>query len=73
MAPGLVYCSYEPATFIDTPNQKNICKFNCRKIKYYKYCSAVKNKNSPVTELEWPRGFQEVKVPRFHDSGTERW
>jgi len=22
---------------------------------------------SPVTGLEWPRGFQEVKVPRFHD------
>jgi hypothetical protein len=19
--------------------------------------------------LEWPRGFQEVKVPRFHDDG----
>jgi len=28
---------------------------------------------SPVTGLEWPRGFQEVKVPRFHDSGTGRW
>ena len=23
---------------------------------------------SPVTGLEWPRGFQEVKVPRFHDN-----
>ena len=23
---------------------------------------------SPVTGLEWPRGFQEVKVPRFHDT-----
>jgi hypothetical protein len=22
-------------------------------------------KSSPVTGLEWPRGFQEVKVPRF--------
>ena len=30
-------------------------------------------KISPVTGLEWPRGFQEVKVPRFHDNGTERW
>jgi hypothetical protein len=29
-------------------------------------------KNSPVTGLEWPRGFQEVKVPRFHDNGTGR-
>ena len=25
---------------------------------------------SPVTGTEWPRGFQEVKVPRFHDNGT---
>ena len=23
--------------------------------------------------LEWPRGFQEVKVPRFRDNGTGRW
>jgi len=22
---------------------------------------------------EWPRGFQEVKVPRFHDNGIGRW
>ena len=28
--------------------------------------------SSPVKGLEWPRGFQEVKVPRFHDNGT-RW
>jgi len=28
---------------------------------------------SPVTGLEWPRGFQEVKVPRFCDSSTGRW
>ena len=33
----------------------------------------VKGKSSPVTGLEWPRGFQEVKVPRFHDNGTGRW
>jgi len=26
---------------------------------------------SPVTGLEWPRGFQEVKVPRFHDNGAQ--
>jgi len=31
MAPGLVYCSYKPETFIGTLHQKNICKFNCRK------------------------------------------
>jgi len=22
---------------------------------------------------EWPRGFQEVKVPRFRDNGTGWW
>ena len=26
--------------------------------------------SSPVTGLEWPRGYQEVKVPRFRDNGT---
>jgi hypothetical protein len=30
-------------------------------------------KSSPVTGLEWPRGFQEVKVPRLHDNGTGWW
>ena len=30
-------------------------------------------KSSPVTDLEWPRGFQEVKIPRFHDNGTGWW
>jgi hypothetical protein len=30
-------------------------------------------KSSPVTDLEWPRGFKEVKVPRFHDNGTGWW
>ena len=28
---------------------------------------------NPITGLEWPRGFQEVKVPRFHDNGTGWW
>jgi len=26
--------------------------------------------SSPVTGLEWPRGFQEFKVPRFNENGT---
>jgi hypothetical protein len=30
-------------------------------------------KSTPVTGLEWPRGFQEVKVHRFHDNGTGWW
>jgi hypothetical protein len=28
---------------------------------------------SPVTGLEWPRGFQEFKFPRFLDNGTGWW
>jgi len=32
-----------------------------------------KRYSSPITGLEWPRVFQEVKVPRFHDNGTEWW
>jgi len=28
---------------------------------------------SPITGLEWVRGFQEVKVPIFHDDGTGWW
>ena len=32
-----------------------------------------KGKAVPITGLEWPRGFQEVKVPRFHDNGTGWW
>jgi hypothetical protein len=29
--------------------------------------------SSPVTGLEWLRGFQEVKFPRFLDNGTGWW
>jgi hypothetical protein len=32
-----------------------------------------KRQSSPVTGLQWPRRFQEVKVPRFHDNGTGWW
>ena len=31
----------------------------------------LKRYSIPVTGLEWPRGFQEVKVPRFHDNGKD--
>ena len=30
-------------------------------------------KSSSVAGLEWPRGFQEVKVPRFRYNGTGWW
>ena len=33
------------------------------------HCATAKVKQS----LEWPRGFQEVKVPRFRDNGTGWW
>jgi hypothetical protein len=33
----------------------------------------VKRESSPVTGLKWPRGFQEVIVPRFLDNGTVWW
>jgi hypothetical protein len=29
--------------------------------------------SSAVRGLEWPRGFQEVEVPRFHDKGKGWW
>jgi hypothetical protein len=32
-----------------------------------------KIKSSPVTGLEWSRGFQEVKVPRFLDNSAGWW
>jgi hypothetical protein len=32
-----------------------------------------KEKGQAGPLLEWPRGFQEVKVPRFHDNGTGWW
>jgi len=28
---------------------------------------------SKAGRVEWPRGFQEVKVPRLHDNGTGWW
>jgi hypothetical protein len=30
-------------------------------------------KKGPVTGLKWPRRFQEIMVPRFHDKGTGWW
>jgi hypothetical protein len=32
-----------------------------------------KRESNAVTSLEWPRGFQEVKVSRFLDNGTGWW
>ena len=35
--------------------------------------SLLYKKIIPVTDLEWPGGFQEVKVPSFHDNDTGWW
>jgi len=32
-----------------------------------------KRSSSPIAGLEWPRGFQEVKIPRLQGNGTGRW
>jgi hypothetical protein len=37
------------------------------------YGGKVVSLSSHVTGLEWPRGLQEVKVPRFLDNGTVWW
>jgi hypothetical protein len=38
------------------------------------YHVKVKEKlSTPVTDLDWARGFQEFKVPRFHENGTGWW
>jgi hypothetical protein len=37
------------------------------------YGGKVVSLSSLVTGLVWPRGFQEVKVPRFLENGTLWW
>ena len=37
---------------------------------YHLTFTLCKGKAVPFTGLEWPRGFQEVKAPRFRDNGT---
>ena len=41
--------------------------------KAYKLVKGKKGKAVPVTGLESPKGFQEVKVLRFHDNGAAWW
>ena len=41
----------------------------CEDERYLPKLSIIKNDKG----LEWLRGFQEVKVPRFHDNGTGWW
>jgi len=37
------------------------------------FMSFLSKVKQSVTGLEWLRGFQEVKVPRFHDNGTDEF
>jgi hypothetical protein len=53
------------STFLHTFPAPTFVKIGYKKVKG----KAV----STVTGLGWPRGFQEVKVPRFHDNGTGWW
>jgi hypothetical protein len=41
----------------------------------YRYLGILKTKwlSSPLTGVEWSRGFQEVKVTGLHDNGTGWW
>ena len=50
-----------------------ILKVNCELLKEMLLCRRATVMSSHVTGLGWPRGFQEVKVPRFHDNGTGWW
>jgi hypothetical protein len=51
----------------------------CRKLRFPDFLTTAQDGgnfvslSSPVTGLEWTRGFQEVKVPRFLDNGTGWW
>jgi len=56
----------------DTAKHKNVTSFfsECYIFGPVDHHQALKRKISPVTGLVCPRGFQEVKVPRFHDTGT---
>jgi hypothetical protein len=68
--------SYINRSFVKTSERLKYFKrtaptfFGSRRIHHQ---GAISSKSSPVTGLEWPRGFQEVKVPRFHDNGTGWW
>jgi len=56
-----------------TGNYQHLEEIHCLHAALVFYPEGSKRYSSPVTGLEWPRGFQEVKVPRFHDNGTGWW
>jgi len=65
----IVYISDHPVALCPTPMESGLLALprtgitTCKKQKKF----------SPVTGLEWPRGFQEVKVLKLRDNGTGWW
>jgi len=58
--------------FYEPENSKQYA-VNCMRTNV-KHCQRYFNvDSSPITGLDRPRGFQEVKVPRFRDNGTGWW
>jgi len=39
----------------------------------YTLKKVTESKSSPIAGLDRPKGFQEVKVPTFHDNSTGWW
>jgi len=65
-------CKFEEETVVSYfSNQHSVVTKMTELALEGKLCRRVKI--SPVTGLEWPRGFQEVKFPRFHHNGTGLW
>jgi hypothetical protein len=64
----LHYCPnlFQSQTAITRISERHVKIFSC-------VVPSLCGVSSPVTVLEWPRGFQEVKVPRFHDNGAGWW
>jgi len=44
-----------------------------RNLRFPDYVTMVQGGGKVVSLTEWPRRFQEVKVPRLSDSGTGWW
>jgi hypothetical protein len=70
-------CLFEDSEYLTEQPVKNKANFrtvNCTRYRvcFYSYCIKGKGK-AALLGLECPRGFQEVKVPRFLDSGTGWW
>ena len=69
-----IYASVKKPTIIETIRLNRLRWFgHVQRMEENRIPKRVKKQSSPVTGLEWPRGFQEVKVPRFHENDTGWW